>query len=278
MLDKEPNYKFVLLALRSQEKKNFFKRKEKAMDEKLTEVEYLHQVDRLIDDIKKSEKYKNLKIIDPLIKEDNLFPISEESIYEYTARSKYHMLNSNREGVPRVLIESLYLNTKVIISNQLKFGLKKFLNIKNSFIYDEKKNVEKIIDDIHKKLKEPIDYSETFIQKEKFEENKSKRLLVNFFEGLNLKNNFSLEEINHPSWKLNNLKFRLCSHFKERSHQIIKNEKLFLNWFKHVNEDDNYSDEKYSYLFKQDNFDFFLEIKFFIRRLIKFTLRKFKIK
>ena len=53
------------------------------------------------------------------------------------------MLNSNREGVPRVLIESLYLNTKVIISNQLKFGLKKFLNTTNSYLYDEEKGTEK---------------------------------------------------------------------------------------------------------------------------------------
>ena len=52
------------------------------------------------------------------------------------------MLNSNR-GVPRVLIESLYLNTKVIISNQLKFGLKKFLNTTNSYLYDEKKEPKK---------------------------------------------------------------------------------------------------------------------------------------
>ena len=89
---------------------------------------YLNYVDKLINDIKKSEKYKNLIIQDPVIKKDELFPIPEDKVYEYTARSKYQMLNSNREGVPRVLIESLYLNTKVIVSNQLKFGLKKFLN------------------------------------------------------------------------------------------------------------------------------------------------------
>ena len=270
LLDKDPNYKFVLLALRAEKKFHFFFENKK-------EAKYLKQVDRLINDIKKSEKYKNLKIIDPVIKEDDLFPIPEENIYEYTSRSKYQMLNSNREGVPRVLIESLYLNTKVIISNQLKFGLKKFLNNINSFVYDEKKGTEKIIEDIHKKLKEPIDYSKSFIEKEKFEEKKNKKLLVNFFDNLDLKKNFSLEDINHPSWKLDNLKFRLCSHFKERSHQIIKNEKLFLNWFKNLNEDTNYNDEKYSFLFKKDNLDLILEIKFFFKKLQKFLLRKINI-
>ena len=113
LLDKDPNYKFVLLALRDKEKNSI-------------EKDYLNYVDKLINDIKKSEKYENLIIQDPVIKKDELFPIPEDKVYEYTARSKYQMLNSNREGVPRVLIESLYLNTKVIISNQLKFGLKKF--------------------------------------------------------------------------------------------------------------------------------------------------------
>jgi len=270
LLDKDPSYNFVLLALRPEKNINFFKNKE--------EVEYLNQVDRLIDDMKKSKKYKNLQIIDPVAKEGNLFPIPEENIYEYTARSRYHMLNSNREGVPRVLIESLYLNTKVIISNQLKFGLKKFLNSTNSFIYDEKKGTEKIIDDIHKKLKEPIDYSKTFIEKEKFEENKSKKLLVNFFKNLNLKKNFYLEEINHPSWKLNNLKFRLCSHFKEISHQILKSETAFLSWFELINHNENFEDEKAHYIFEKDKLDIVLEIKFFLLRVKNYLINRLRFK
>ena len=152
------------------------------------------------------------------------------------------------------------------------------MNTTNSYLYDEEKGTEKIIRDIHKKLKEPIDYSKKFLEKEKFEENRSKKLLVSFFQNLESKKNFSFEDVNDPSWKLNNLKFRLCSHFKERSHQILKNEKLFLNWFKIANEDENYSDEKYSHLFTLDKNDIFLEIKYFFRRLIKFVLRKLGIK
>ena len=152
------------------------------------------------------------------------------------------------------------------------------MNTTNSYLYDERKGTEKIISDIHKKLKEPIDYSKKFLEKEKFEENKSKKLLVSFFQNLENKKNFSFEDVNDPSWKLNNLKFRLCSHFKERSHQILRNEKLFLNWFKIANEDENYTDEKYSHLFTLDNNDIFLEIKFFFRRLTKFVLRKLGIK
>ena len=270
LIDKDPRYNFVLLALRPEKKINFFKDRE--------EVKYLNQVDRLINDLKKSEKYKNLKVIDPVVKKGDLFPIPEESIYEYTARSKYHMLNSTREGVPRVLMESLYLNTKVIISNQLKFGLKKFLNSANSFIYEEKKDTEKIIEDIYKKLEEQIDYSKTFVEKEKLEENKSKKLLVNFINNLNLKKNFSLEEVNHPSWKLNNLKFRLCSHFKEINHQILNNEKAFLSWFKLINQNDNFEDKDSHYIFEKDKLDFVLEIKFFLLRLKNYLVNKLKFK
>ena len=212
-----------------------------------------------------------------MITKNSLFPIPEEEIYNYTAKSKYQMLNSNREGVPRVLIESLYLKTKVIISNQLKFGLKKFLNNINSLQYDESKGLESIINDIHENLKNPIDYSQKFLENEKFEEIKSKALLVNFFKNIKLNKNIYLDDIDHPSWKLNNLKFRLCSHFEKRSHQILKNEKLFITWFNYLNKDENYNDEKYSYLFSSDNNDTFLEIKFFFQRLKNYIHRKLKI-
>ena len=36
----------------------------------------------------------------------------------------------------------------------------------NSYLYDEK-GTEKIISDIHEKLKEPIDYSKKFLEKRK---------------------------------------------------------------------------------------------------------------
>ncbi len=263
LLDINPNYKFVLIALRPENVKNFFQKKEKALGIEMTEEEYLKRVEESLREIKNNEKYNNLKIIDPVIKKNELFPIPEENIYEYISRSKYHMLNSHREGVPRVLIESLYLNTKVIISNQLKFGLKKFLNSSNSFIYDDKiNNIEKIIDDINKKLQESIDYSKKFIEKENFEENKSKKLLVSFLQNLNAKK-FFFEEIGHPSWKLDNLKFRLCSHFNEIGHQIMKNEKTFLEWFKLINENENFEDEKSHYIFERDKLDIILNIKFF---------------
>ena len=268
LLDKDPSYNFVLLALRPENKINFLKNR--------TEIKYLKKVDRIIYDIRKSEKYKNLKIIDPVIKKGNLFPIPEEKIYDYTARSKYHMLNSIREGVPRVLIESLYLNTKVIVSSQLKFGLKKHLNSTNSFIYEEYKSSEKIVEDIHKKLKEPINYSKKFLERENFEENNSKKILVNFFANLNLKKKFTLEEIGHPSWKLNNLKFRLCSHFKEIDHQILNNEATFLSWFKLINETENFEDEKSHYIFEKDKIDFVLEVKYFLIKLKNFLTHKFK--
>ena len=57
----------------------------------------------------------------------------------------------------------------------------------------KKKEPKKIITDIHKKLKEPIDYSKKFLEKEKFEENRSKKLLVSFFQNLEFKKIFPLK-------------------------------------------------------------------------------------
>jgi len=277
LLDKNPNYKFVLLAIRENKEKNFLNILRNIFKFKNKEEKYIENLNNLIDKINKSPKYKNIKIIDPMITKDNLFPIPEEKIYHYTAKSKYQMLNSSREGVPRVLIESLYLKTKVIISNQLKFGLKKFMNDANSLQYDESNGIESIINDLHENLTKPIDYSKEFLENDKFKENKSKVLLVNFLRNLKLNENNYFEGIDHSSWKLDNLKFRLCSHFKSRSHQILKNEKLFINWFDSLNKDEDYNDEKYSYLFSSDKKDIFLEIEFFFQRLKNYILRKFKI-
>ena len=268
--DKNKNYKFLLVAPKEKPKRNFLSN---------NEINYFIKTEKMIENIKNNPKYKNIKFIISDIEKKGLFPLSEKEIYRNIGKSKYLILNSHREGVPRVLIESLCLNTRVIISNKLKFGLSKYLDKGNSFIYDEKnKNFDQIIDDIHQELKKNKKILDEKKINEEFDEKISKVKLFNFIKKICVSKNIEIEDIVNKSWRLENLKYRLACHFKEQNHQIIKNENLFLMWFKNTNEDDNYNDEKYSYLFKQDNFDIILEVKFFIQRLIKFTLRKLRIK
>ena len=61
---------------------------------------------------------------------------------------------------------------------------------------------------------------------------------------------------------------------KKANHQIFKNEDLFIDWFHKANNDKFYEDINYSYLFSKDDFNFFLELRFFCKKLIKFILRK----
>lgn len=270
LLNINPQYKLVLIAPKESRPKKIFKNKEHL---------YLNKIDSLVAEIKNSSKYKNLQFIIHDTGKEGLFPLPEEKIYDYISRSRYLMLNSYREGVPRVLIEALCLNTKVIISNKLKFGLDKYFNTTNLFSYDEKnKNFINIVNDINSEIKNENIFNNSSKIFKNFDENLNKSKLINFLNDICSKKKITLEDENHDSWKLNNLKYRLACHFKEQNHQIINNENLFLMWFKKANEDDNYSDEKYSHLFKQDNFDIILEIKFFIQRLIRFILRKFRIK
>ena len=68
--------------------------------------------------------------------------------------------------MPRVLVEAICLNTKLIISNKLRFGLSKYLNSNNSFIYDEKnKNIDEVIDDIQKELMKSLLYRKKPVSK-----------------------------------------------------------------------------------------------------------------
>ncbi len=269
LIDRNPSYKLLLIALKNPFKKKFFKN---------SREKYLEKVFKLANSLKVSKKYKNIKIIDPDIKREDLFPIPDEEIYKYISRSKFHMLNSYREGVPRVIIESLYLNTKVIFSNKLSFGLNKYMNNKNSFVYKENnENLEEIADSIDKELKKNIDYSDEFLNLKDFQENESKVRLINFLNKISSHFKKKLEDKNHISWRLNNLKFRLCSHFRKADHQILKNEKNFLKWFKIVNEDENYFDEKYHHIFKIDKIDIIFEARYFLKNLILKIKNKTKI-
>ena len=264
--DKNSNYKFILIAQKAKPKKRFFSNKE---------LEYFLETEKIIKEIKNNSKYKNIEFIINNTDEKGLFPLAEEEIYRNIAEAKYLILNSYREGVPRVLVEAICLNTKLIISNKLRFGLSKYLNSNNSFIYDEKnKNIDEVIDDIQKEL---MKRSNIQIKNEKlkeFDENFNKTKLFNFLNEILITKKIELEDISHESWKIENLKYRLACHFKKANHQIFKNEDLFIDWFHKANNDKFYEDINYSYLFSKDDFNFFLELRFFCKKLIKFILRK----
>ena len=59
------------------------------------------------------------------------------------------MLNSHQEGIPRVIIEALLLNAKIIINKNLKLGIIKYLTKNNSLMYNIKnedpKRISKVI-------------------------------------------------------------------------------------------------------------------------------------
>lgn len=264
--NKNNNYIFFLIAPKEKPKKRFFLNKE---------LKYFKEIEKIIENIQKNSKYKNIKFIIQNTNEKGFFPLTEEEIYRKIAESKYLILNSYREGVPRVLIEAICLNTKVIISNKLSFGLGKYLNLNNAFIYDEKnKNMEEIVDDIHKEL---IKKNNTQIKNKnmnQFDENLNKIKLFNFLKKILISKNIELEDIYHESWKMDNLKYRLACHFKLANHQIMKSEDLFIKWFHKVNNDQFYEDKNYSHLFIKDDLSIFLEIRYFLTKLIKYILRK----
>ena len=172
LLDINPKYKFLLIAPKEVRPIKFFKNKEYI---------YLDKIEKLLEQIQNSKKYKNLSLITHDTNKKGLFPLSEEKIYDYISHSKYLMLNSHREGVPRVLIEALCLNTKVIISNKLKFGLAKYFNKTNLFYYDEiNKDFKNIVNDIDDELKNNNLLNSKNIFFNNFDENLNKLKLIDF--------------------------------------------------------------------------------------------------
>ena len=70
----------------------------------------------------------------------------------------------------------------------------------------------------------------------------------------------------------------MCSHFNEINHQILNNETTFLNWFKLINQNKNFEDEKSHHIFEEDKLDFILEIKFFLLRAKNYLINRLRFK
>jgi len=186
---------------------------------------------------------KQLKQIDFICSNADIFgnfPVKENTLYNLINSSENLLLNSHQEGVPRVIIEALCLNTNVIVSNKLKSGIGKYLNNRNSFIFKEEDNnldqkatsiTSQIIDYMNKKkLEITADNQNDF-----FNENINIPKLKNFFSNL-----FASKGINFDNkeedWHLYDLNKRLACHGQAYDYFFLNNDEAFFNWFRKISD------------------------------------------
>ncbi len=157
------------------------------------------------------------------------FPISDKLMHELISESKFVFLNSEKEGVPRIIIEALSKGVPCILSKNLNSGLNYLFKNNNSLFIDNSISLAaKQIDEALKNYDMyKFDYSS--IQKEFLETfNKPilKKLLLDLIEP---KNNFE-DDI----WYLDDLFLRLASHGRKNEMQFLNNEKLFFKWISNI--------------------------------------------
>jgi hypothetical protein len=153
------------------------------------------------------------------------FPISDDLIADILARSKFLLLTSHKEGVPRVIAEALTLGTPCIVSNRLVSGLDKFITTENAvFIEDNIATAaQQIIDALDQRSRFRID--KTAMQK-LFCDTYHVPALREFLSGKILATGSIVE----GAWYLDELDFRLACHGRKHNMQFMNDDRLFFDW------------------------------------------------
>jgi len=192
--------------------------------------------------IKYSLSHNEKKRIDFICSPEDLFgnfPLTDNTIYNLISLSKNLLLTSHQEGTPRVIIEAICLNTKIIFCKRLKSGINTFLNKTNSFAYKDD-NVKPRF--IAKQIYKYINLKSQNINKSKdnienFSEEKNIPKLKIFFERLINSKNLQLNK--KERWYLHDLNKRLACHSNSFGLTFYNNDKAFFNWFKKINKNDS---------------------------------------
>ena len=176
------------------------------------------------------------------------------------------MLNSHQEGVPRVIIEALLLDTKVIVSKNLKSGIKKYLTKNNSLIYNIKNEDPIKISKQIKKFLQTKEYISNENFKNNFYEKNNQQNLINLIGKVSNIKDKSFYKMNN-GWQLNNLVKRLACHGYDIDYTFFNNDESLLKWFSSLKKY-SYSKEEEMYIYLKNiekKKKFFSAYKFYFK-------------
>lgn len=190
-----------------------------------------------------SKELKNICFLSSSTKSFGMYPITNNVVLDIMAKSKFTMLTSHREGVPRVLVESLLTGTPCIISKNLKCGLLAHFNHKNTLYLEDN------IDTDAKKIMGALENYDAFSVSQKdlmiFKEEQNKDRLKKILE----QKIISIGKKVAGEWYFNNLNMRLAGHGVKHNFQFIHDPDSFFHWLDAsqkdpYNEDSAWREEK----------------------------------
>jgi len=201
----------------------------------LGEKAYFNEVDRNFFELPKTlfscnELRNNLSFICSSQPAFGNFPVSNDLVCEFMARSKFLLLTSHSEGGPRVVAEAFLAGTPCIVSNNLKSGIQKFLTTENTIFIDDDANIgaQQVLDGLcnYERYNIDQDWART-----NFSEATFIPQLRDYLSRQIRSRNLPVE----GEWYLNDLHLRLPCHGQKNNYQFMNNETLFFDWIEKIN-------------------------------------------
>lgn len=169
------------------------------------------------------------------------FPVSDDLIADIIARSRFLLLTSYKEGVPRVIAEAFTHGTPCIVSRRLVSGLDKHLTDDNAVFLE---------DDIATAAQQVMsalgDYSRFRVDRVAMQ-----KLFCDTWHVPALRE-FLSEKIRATgaavdgAWYLDELDFRLACHGRKHNMQFMNDDRLFFDWMAKIDRcTDGEPDEDY---------------------------------
>jgi glycosyltransferase involved in cell wall biosynthesis len=153
------------------------------------------------------------------------FPLADELVAEILGKSRFMLLNSHLEGVPRVIAEALMLGTPCVVSSRLRSGLNGWLDDKNSIRLTDEPLIgaQQLVAGLE-------NYDRFLVDRESvgaaFSEAKNLHRLKTYLSKLIQAKGQSV----NGQWFLEDLHLRLACHGQKQHFQFFNNEKLFFEW------------------------------------------------
>lgn len=153
------------------------------------------------------------------------FPISDDLIAEIVARSRFLLLTSYKEGVPRVIAEALTQGTPCIVSKRLVSGLNQYLTDENTIFLED--DIPTGAQQILKGLNEISDFNiDRPAMQKLFCDTENLPTLRAFLSKKIIESGSSVA----GEWYLDELDFRLACHGRKHNMQFMNDDRLFFDW------------------------------------------------
>lgn len=172
---------------------------------------------------------KNISFLSSSQRAFGTFPLSDDLVADLLRSSRFMLLTSHSEGVPRVVAESLLVGTPCIVSRSLRSGIQQHLTTENSIWIDDELEVgvKQILEGLNNYDRFRIDVEKI---RSTFCTTVFEPQLREYLSNIIVSSGRPVE----GQWYLNDLHLRLACHGQKHNYQFLNDEALFFDWIEKI--------------------------------------------